>query len=183
MNDNTAFNEMMIHLPLCTHKEPSKVLIIGDNNDDMKEQALKHSCHIKDIEFGNLDLLHSKNEKDIDIIILTSIALDEQILANISRILKNDGLITFASKSFSQNEKQLKDDLLLAGSKFWISMPFRFGHKTSIIASKKYHPTADIILQRSDLLDDLNYYSSELHLASFVFPAFIHKALTGISKR
>ncbi len=149
----------------------------------MKEQALKHSCHTKGIEFGDLDLLHSKNEKDIDIIILTSIALDEQILANISRVLKNDGLITFASKSFSQNEQQLKDDLLLAGSKFWISMPFRFGHKTSIIASKKYHPTADIILQRSDLLDDLNYYSSELHLASFVFPTFIHKALTGISKR
>ena len=62
-------------------------------------------------------------------------------------------------------------------------MPFRFGHNTSILASKKYHPTADLVLQRADLLDDLQYYSSEIHKAVFVFPAAEHKALTGIAKR
>ena len=62
-------------------------------------------------------------------------------------------------------------------------MPFKFGHNTSILASKKYHPTADINLQRSDLLDGLDYYSSEIQLASFVFPATEHRALTGIAKR
>ena len=62
-------------------------------------------------------------------------------------------------------------------------MPFKFGHNTSIIASKRYHPTADINLQRADLLDGLNYYSAEIHNASFVFPAGEHKALTGIAKR
>ena len=29
MNDNQAFNEMMVHVPLCTHKEASNVLIIA----------------------------------------------------------------------------------------------------------------------------------------------------------
>lgn len=32
MKDTKAFNEMMVHLPLCTHKEASNVLIIGSNN-------------------------------------------------------------------------------------------------------------------------------------------------------
>lgn len=181
MKDNNTYNEMMVHVPLCTHKEASKVLIIGTADEDLKAQAAKHSY--SNIEFGDSSLLTSKNEKDIDVIILTDVNLDELLLANIDRIIKDDGLVTFSTKAFSKDEKQLKKDLLLVGTKFWIAMPFKFGHSTSILASKKYHPTADLILQRSDFIDDLNYYSSEIHNASFVFPASEHKALTGIAKR
>jgi spermidine synthase len=157
-------------------------LIIGANNEDMKAQAAKHN-KVSNIEFGDTSLLTSKNEKNIDVVILTDVKIDELLLANIERILKEDGLITFASKAFSRDEDQLFADLKLVGTKFWIAMPFKFGHNTSIIASKRYHPTADINLQRADLLDDLNYYSAEIHNASFVFPAGEHKALTGIAKR
>jgi spermidine synthase len=62
-------------------------------------------------------------------------------------------------------------------------MPFKFGHNTSILASKKYHPTADLNLQRADLLDGLDYYSAEIQLASFVFPAGEFRELTGTAKR
>lgn len=182
MKDNYAFNEMMVHVPLCTHKEASNVLIIGTVDEDMKAQAAKHS-KTSNIEFGDASFLTSKNEKNIDVIILTDVKIDELLLANIERILKDDGLIAFASKAFSKDEEQLFDDLKLVGSKFWIAMPFRFGHNTSIIASKKYHPTADLNLQRADLLDDLDYYSAEIHNASFVFPAHEFRALTGIAKR
>jgi spermidine synthase len=182
MKDNNAFNEMMVHLPLCTHKEASNVLIIGTADEDMKNQAAKHS-KVSNIQFGDVSLLTSKNEKDIDVIILTDVKIDELLLANIERILKDDGLIAFASKAFSRDEEQLFADLKLAGTKFWIAMPFKFGHNTSIIASKRYHPTADINLQRADLLDGLDYYSAEIQLASFVFPAAEHRALTGIAKR
>lgn len=182
MKDNNAFNEMMVHIPLCTHKEASNVLIIGTTNEDMKAQAAKHS-KTSNIEFGDASFLTSKNEKNIDVIILTDVKIDELLLANIERILKDDGLIAFASKAFSKDEEQLFDDLKLVGSKFWIAMPFRFGHNTSIIASKKYHPTADLNLQRADLLDDLDYYSAEIHNASFVFPAHEFRALTCIAKR
>lgn len=180
MKDNNAFNEMMVHVPLCTHKEASNVLVIGSSCEELKTQAAKHTSNV---EFGDESLLTSKNEKNIDVIILTDVKLDELLLANIDRILNEDGLIAFASSSFSKDEAALKADLLLAGTKFWIAMPFKFGHNTSIIASKKYHPTADLVLQRSDFLDDLQYYSSEIHNASFVFPAAEHKALTTIAKR
>ena len=182
MKDNNAFNEMMVHLPLCTHKEATKVLIVGSNNEDMKAQAAKHN-KVSNIEFGDTSIITSKSEKNIDVIILTDVKIDELLLANISLILKEDGLIAFPSKAFSRDEDQLFADLKLVGSKFWIAMPFKFGHNTSILASRRYHPTADINLQRSDLLDDLNYYSAEIHNASFVFPAAEHRALTGIAKR
>ena len=182
MKDNNAFNEMMVHLPLCTHKEATKVLIVGSNNEDMKAQAAKHN-KVSNIEFGDTSIITSKSEKNIDVIILTDVKIDELLLANISLILKEDGLIAFPSKAFSRDEDQLFADLKLVGSKFWIAMPFKFGHNTSILASRRYHPTADLNLQRADLLGGLNYYSAEIHNASFVFPAAEHRALTGIAKR
>ncbi len=180
MSENQAFNEMMVHTPLCTHKEAQNVLIIGKISDGLKSEASKHSGNI---EFGDISILTSKDEKNIDVIIFTEGNLDDMILANIQRVLNDDGLIAFATDSFHKDEEKLKSDLELVGKNFWIAMPYRFGHSTAILASKKYHPTADIILQRSDLLNDLEYYSTEIHHASFVFPASQHKALTGIAKR
>ena len=111
------------------------------------------------------------------------VSLEKELQQLVFDILKDDGLIAFSSKVFSRDDNRLIDDLKLVGEKFWIAMPYRFGHQASIIASKKYHPTADLNLQRADFLDDLEYYSSEIHTASFVFPAKQHKDLTGIAKR
>lgn len=181
MKDTIAFNEMMVHVPLCTHQEASNVLVIGTINEDIEKQLEKHAY--ANIEKGDVSLLNSKNDKDIDVIILTDVEVDEILLANINRILKDDGLITFATSAYSKNADKLKADLSLVGEKFWIAMPYRFGHNTSVIASKRHHPTADLNLQRADLLDGLEYYSAEIHNASFVFPAAEHKDLTGIAKR
>lgn len=180
MRDTQAYSEMMVHTALCTHKEATNVLVIGSNCEQLKDETSKHSANF---EFGDLSILTSKNEKTIDVVIFTDVQLDELILANIERVLNDDGVIAFSTSSFSKDEEKLKKDLELVGTKFWIAMPYRFGHETAILASKKYHPTADLILQRSDLLNDLAYYSSEIHTASFVFPAAQHKALTGIAKR
>ncbi len=180
MRDNQAFNEMMVHVPLCTHKEAQNVLILGKVSENLKKETSKHNGNI---EFGDHLLLKSKEEKSVDVVVLTNIALDEIVLADIQRVLKDDGLIAFETSNFGKDEDRLKADLELVGKKFWIAMPYRFSHKTAILASKKYHPTADIVLQRSDLLSDLEYYSTEIHHASFVFPAAQHKALTSIAKR
>jgi spermidine synthase len=179
-NKHFAFNEMMTHIPLCTHKEPKNILVVGSVDEEFKKEVSKHKVTV---EYGDTSIITSKNDKNIDVIILASGNLDELLLANIQKILNDDGILTFMSESFNQDENQLKADLTLAGTQFWIAMPFKFNHSTAILASKKYHPTADIVLQVSDLLDDVNYYSTEVHHASFVFPAYIHRKLTGIAKR
>ena len=43
MKISNAFAEMMVHIPLCTHIEAKKVLIIGSVNDELKSETLKHS--------------------------------------------------------------------------------------------------------------------------------------------
>lgn len=179
-NASYAFNEMMVHVPMCTHKEPENILVIGTVDDELKQEVAKHKANAT---FGDISVLNAHSQKDIDVIILTDVKIDELLLANIERILKDNGVITFKSSSFHKNEAALKADLNLVGQNFWIAMPYSYGHTTSILASKKYHPTADIVLQTSDLLDELNYYTTEVHHASFVFPAHIHKTLTGIAKR
>ena len=40
MKENQAFSEMMVHTPLCTHKEAQNVLIIGSSNDSLKMKLL-----------------------------------------------------------------------------------------------------------------------------------------------
>lgn len=179
-NKNFSFNEMIVHVPLCTHKEPENILVIGNCDDDLKAEVEKHNLNA---EFGDISLLNSKDEKNIDVIILTDVNIDEMILANIQRVLKDDGIISYKTESYSKDKDRLKNDLKITGANFWICMPYSFGHTTCILASKKYHPTADIVLQRSDLLVGLNYYSTEIQHASFVFPAHIQKDLTGIAKR
>lgn len=179
-NKNFAFNEMMVHVPLCTHKEAQTVLVVGEVDDEFKQEVAKHTSNV---EYGDASIITSKNDKNIDAIIIANDVLDETLLAHIQIILNDDGLIAFPTKSFHQDKTALKAHLQLVGQHFWIAMPFKFGHDTAVLASKKYHPTADIILQVSDLLEDLNYYNTEMHHASFVFPTFIHKELTGIAKR
>ncbi len=181
MTETIAFNEMMVHIPLCTHQEASNVLVIGTINEEIEKELQKHAY--ANIEKGDVSLINSKDDKDVDVIILTDVEIDEILLANINRILKDDGLITFTTSSYCSNADKLKADLSLVGEKFWIAMPYKFEGNTSIIASKRHHPTADVNLHRADLLDDLKYYSAEIHNACFVFPAAQHKELTGIAKR
>jgi spermidine synthase len=180
-NKNFMLNEMITHIPLNTHISPKNILVVGEVDDEFKAEISKYSL---DVEYGDISIITSKDEKSIDVIIFADDTnIDELLLANINKILNDDGVITFRSEMFEKNSQKVIDDLKLVGDCFWIAMPFRFGHNLCILASKKYHPQADIILQRSDLLDDLNYYTSEIHNSSFVLPKYINDALLGIAKR
>jgi len=173
---NIAHNEMMIHIPLCTHKDPKKVLVVGKIDDHFKTEIAKHAVEVSYNDELNID-------SQFDIIIYNKKTIDQLILASIDRSLnQEDGLFVCLSKSFNKDEEKIIEDLKLIGSKFWIAMPFRFGHKTAILGSKKYHPQADIILDKSDFIDG-QYYNTELQNASFVYPSYIQNALTGIAKR
>jgi len=147
-----------------------------------KSICSKFGLDLVDVSFEDLISIDGIGEQMANSF-LEFFRVNRQFVLKLFDILKDDGLIAFSSKVFSRDDNRLIDDLKLVGEKFWIAMPYRFGHQASIIASKKYHPTADLNLQRADFLDDLEYYSSEIHIASFVFPAKQHKDLTGIAKR
>jgi spermidine synthase len=178
--DSKSFAEMAVHVPMCTHKEPSCVLVLGATQE-IKNEFEKYSAKIEFVD--TLGDVLSKNEKIFDIVIFVGEKPDEVVLANLEKIIKNDGIFAFLSSHYNSNFDDLCKDLKIVGKNFWIAMPYTFDKYCMILASKIYHPTADIILQRSDLLDDLDYYSTEIHGASFVAPASIFKKLTNIAKR
>lgn len=173
--------EMMIHVPLCTHANSDNILYVGEKSSVLENEFAKYKSNVDFV--SDATSMASKNEKIYDVVIFNDFVIDKFFLANLEKILKNDGVFVFKSSLPVKDLDRLKSDLLLVGTKFWIAMPYSFGHNCLILASKKFHPTADIVLQRSDLLDDLEYYSSEIHNASFVFPAKYHKALTNYAKR
>jgi len=176
LDNNTIYNEMMIHIPLCTHKEASKVLVVGEIDDDFKKEIAKHTAEVTYSNELNID-------EKFDVIIYNSSNIDDMVMANVNRALEQfDGIFVSLSQRFKKDENKLIDDLKIIGKNFWIAMPYRFGHTMAILASKKYHPQADIILDRSDFID-AQYYNTELHNACFVHPTYIQKALTGIARR
>ena len=177
-NKNFAYDEMMVHIPLCSHKHIDKVLVVGEVSAEFEAELDKHK--IEQIVYVN-DL---NIEGEFNIILYNKECPNKEQLALLNRLLEPTKgiLVTKASFIFRDIEKS-KDELSRVGDNFWICMPYTFGHNTLIFASKKYHPQAEIVLQVSDLLENCNYYNTELHNSCFVHPNYIHKAITGIEKR
>jgi spermidine synthase len=167
--------EMLTHVALCTHKEPKDVLVLGIHDYINNEIARYEGLHVELCD--KVSCIESTKDASMDVIIINSDRFyDDTFIAQINRVLKKDGLVVMKS-----NEK-LQENMKKFDSLFGIVMTYAYEDKRAILASKKYHPTADIILQRADLIDDLTYYNAEMHLASFALPTYMRKELLGIQK-
>jgi len=175
------YNEMMVHVPLCTHKEPKNVLIISNDAGAFVEEIQKHTEISCDVISANLDLLRDAADKNYDIVI-SEMQNDAVVLAHINRVLKEDALFVIQHPSLD-NVEENKNLMEIVGKYAKIVMPYNLGNcSTALFASKEYHPTADIILQRADLTDGLEYYNSDVHVASFAMGNNIRKTYLGIIK-
>jgi len=70
---------------------------------------------------------------------------------------------------------------------YWIVMPFYYIDENLkanplIFASKKFHPTADIIRHRSDFVENTKYYTTDVHIASFTLPKYIFEEIKDVIK-
>lgn len=167
--------EMLVHVPLNTHKEPKNVLVIN-GDETIKNELAKYEVETTYADEFNV-------EGSFDIIIYNSTTVDEIILASMQRVLEQKcGIFVSLVTNYEDNSEDMVAQLKTIGEQFWISMPYRFEGMSAILASKKYHPQADIILDRSDFVDT-QYYYTELQNACFVMPAYAQKALTGIARR
>jgi spermidine synthase len=177
-NKNFAYDEMMVHIPLCSHKEIKSILVVGEVSEDFKTELDKHEC--KNITFSE----ELNVEGEFDIILYNKETPNELEMASVERCLEQKKGIFVTKASFIYKDLDVsKKEIATIGNKFWICIPYSFGHNTLIFASKRYHPQAEIVLQVSDLLENCNYYNTEIQNASFIHPTYITKAITGIAKR
>jgi len=175
------YPEMMVHVPVCTNKVPESVLIISDNADLLSNEMLKHAEIGSRVISCTMDALRDEANNSADVVICEMKA-DAAVVAHISRILKDDGQLSITHDSLdeTQSNKVLMQAL---GKYFKIIMPYNLGNgSTALLASKEYHPTADVILQRTDMIDGLNYYNCDMHIAAFAMPNYIRKEYLGIIK-
>jgi len=225
--DEFIYHEMLAHVPICTHREPSKVLIIGGGDGGTAREVLRHtdiSVDLVEIDqevidvskkyflginevyknprlnltIGDgVDFIENAKDKSYDIILVDSTDAKDHatglfspaFYAQANRVLKDDGLIAVQGSSWFVAMQEHKEILKKMGSLFGIVMPYRYEmisypgiNWNFIIASKKYHPTADIILQRADLIEGLKYYNSDIQRAAFAVPTYVKKELLGIAK-
>ncbi len=224
--DEFIYHEMLAHVPMCTHRDPKKVLIVGGGDGGTAREVLRHEgvevdlveidqevidvckTHFPEVGDWENERLHVHVEsgmtfvsqaadKSYDIVLvdatdpgsLSNELFDATFYAQVNRILKEDGLVAVQGGSYWMDLEGHKRILETVGRPFWIAMPYRYEmycypgtNWNFILASKKYHPTADIVLQRADLLEGVRYYTSDIQKAAFTVPAYIKKALLGIAK-
>ena len=175
------YPEMMVHIPLCISKAPKDVLIVSDSADLLAKEMLKHNEIATKVIECTLDALRNLDDNSFDVII-SEISSDAAVIAHINRVLKNDGQLSLIHPSLDKISEN-KTIMGILGNYFKIVMPYNVGDgSTALLASKEYHPTADIILQRADMIDGLSYYNCDIHIGAFAMPNYIRKEYLGIIK-
>ncbi len=177
---NFSHDEMMVHVPMCTHKKPENILAISDNLENLQSELARYKgVNVKAVKAAEaLEVLRDETEAMYDVVIFEEKS-DAAILAHISRVLKEDGLAVMCHPDLDDVEAN-KSVMQVLGNYFKIIMPYNAGKGTVLLASKEYHPTADIILQRSDLLEGQQYYNCDMHIAAFAMPNSVRKNYLGV---
>lgn len=175
------YPEMMVHVGLCTSKTAQDVLIVSDASESLSKEVAKHDNLNSNVVTCSLDSLSSLDDKAYDVII-SELKIDGAVASQINRILKDDGQLVTTHPSLDEVESN-KIMMKILGQYFKVIMPYNLGNgSTALLASKEYHPTADINLHRADMLDNLSYYNCDVHVGSFAMGNNVRKEYLGIIK-
>ncbi len=174
------YPEMMVHVPLCTHKSPLAVLLICDDSRLLEAELSRYRIEeVTVISATNaLGALRDLGANHFDVV-LSEAPFDAALAAHIHRVSREDALLVTTHPDLDDVNANT-DIMHVLGHYYKIIMPYRAGAKTLLLASKAYHPTADIILQRSDLLEGVQYYNCDMHVSAFAMPNYIRKTYLGI---
>jgi spermidine synthase len=115
-------------------------------------------------------------------VVISEMASDAALFAHVNRVLKDDGQFVTTHEPLD-DVKSNKSLMQILGNYFKVIMPYNLGTgSTALLASKEYHPTADINLHRADMIDGLSYYNCDIHIAAFAMPNYIRKEYLGVIK-
>ncbi|MBN2825550.1 MAG: hypothetical protein JXQ76_09515 [Campylobacterales bacterium] len=180
--------EMLTHVPVCTHAQPKKVLIIGEDSKVDEQLALYKDIETTTVE-NSSDALAKLDEKSFDIAIITDKSnLNERLFIGLlHKVITPKGVISTLSSNMFGEQDAFEAELRALGELFKIVMPCRYEDselkmQNLLIASNGYHPTADINLQRADLTEGYEYYNSDIAIGAFMLPTHICKRFLGLVK-
>ena len=189
-------SEMLTHVPFNTHKDPKSILVINGGKRIQRELE-KYNTHREIIHIdGNdtIEKLAALGAKKFDIAIVSTpeFTNSREFWIELTKMLDAKGIVAIEMSNIFVKREQAKEELKLAGAIYPIVMPYRYEKAADesiisseylMLASRFYHPTADINLQRADLTDGFAYYNSDIAIANFAVPSLIYRDYMGIIKR
>ena len=189
-------SEMLTHIPINTHANPTRVLVINGGKRVAKEldkyNIINEVIHLdEDNAIEELGKLGAK-KFDVAIVSTPKYTNSREFWIELTKVLDAKGVVSIEMSNIITKKDSAKAELKVAGNIYPIVMPYRFDKATDgeiitseylMLASRFYHPTADINLQRADLTDGYQYYNSDIAIASFTVPTFIYKEYLEIIKR
>ena len=189
-------SEMLTHMAINTHAEPKRVLVINGGKRIGRELD-KYDFIIEVVHIDGDDTvekLQSLGAKKFDVAIVSTsdFTNSREFWIELTKLLDIKGVVTIEMSNIITKVDAAKEELKRAGSIYPIVMPYRYDKATDgkvvtseylMLASRFYHPTADINLQRADLTDGYAYYNSDIAIAAFTVPTFVYKEYLGIIKR
>ena len=157
--------EMMTLVGACV-SEGTKVLAPSELNSEFKK-----------ILTAKFEIFNNDTEEKYDLIIEET----PTDYLNIYQKLNDKGVYITTAESLK--DKALFETL---SKIFYIVMPYYYIENDKVyslvFASKKPHPTADIIRHRSDFTENTEYYHTDIHLASFVLPKSVFDEIKDVIK-
>ena len=222
-HDHHGYSEMLTHVPILSHGNIKKVLIIGGGDGAIAAEVLKYKeieeisiCEI-DEEVINLSKIYLKkinkgslNNSRVNIIIKDASKLIENkdfknyfdlIIAdrpdpigpgknlfkikfyeNIKNILSERGIAVFQTgvpffqkKELKITNQYLKNTFKLSGAYLTVVPTYIGGYMALTWASKKTDMSKNISINKNL---NTEYYTSDIHRASFILPNWVKKILT-----
>ena len=188
-------SEMLTHVPFNTHADPKRVLVINGGKRIQRElekyNTITEVIHIDTDIIEELKKLGAK-KFDIAIVSTNDLTNSREFWIELTKLMDAKGVVSAQMSNIFTQKDAAKEELKLAGTIYPIVMPYRYDKAVDgdvitsdylMLASRFYHPTADINLQRADLTDGYSYYNSDTAIASFTSPTLIYKEYLGIIKR
>ena len=190
-------DEMLVHVPLCTHADPRRVLVIG-GCDNIRHELGKHRL-LEEVLYldapGAPEALGELGARKYDVAIVADgrFGGDREFWIELTKHLSEKGLASAVMSNLITQEERAKAELKTLDPIYGILMPYRYEGELSeagclpteylLLASRFYHPTADLNLQRADLTDGFRYYNSDIAVAAFQTPTFLYRNYLGLIKR
>ena len=227
--DEHVYHEMITHVPLFTHPEPKRILVIGGGDGGTVREIVRHDsvaevvlveidevvieaskAHLPSLaaSFDNPKLslvvgdgikyVSETSDGEFDIIIIDSTdpigpaegLFSHEFYLQAHRILNHDGILVAQTESPRFNDnifRQIYQEFYKVFGRKNVSCYLAYipTYPTgmwsfSFCSKQKIHPVLDMRIQAAERLSqkhNLNYYSPEIHKASFVLPRFVQEML------
>lgn len=203
-----AQSEMLAYIPYCTRIDTRRALLCGTLNCQIAHLLANLGVEV-DVVLPYIEAFHTlsgflpnfkeiQNSNKISFysnfssikqasydIILHLGELKAHEAQALHKLSSDDGIVIYKLENLYIEPNLALQSLGMTKHLFNILMPFVVScldNSFYAFASKRFHPLADLLLQKADMLDNTLFYNANLHTSAFRMPTMIHNIILTCTK-